>query len=524
MHTTPEAFLLLSLPKTSLTVGGRTENGTLDLEFVSMPVPDAPKSQDREVYLVLRLNSTEIALDPARVVKRADMPEFRTYTLAGTSFDPAELIIRVMAPRNPQASDQEHVEKLSTFENILEQYVEEFNGPAPPMPHPQVTPASSGLKGGMGAANGNHDLRGQLVMINEDTGEVIGEVERNFKIKEDPLMNSKGHEDDPVIIEVPEGTANQQTGTALEAFARIVPPDQQNWITKGASVMSHAISMTTSLLVTTITTASDHYVKNSTASPHHSGAATPLASGSRSPMGGPPPLPPRAPPRALVFLTSERTRKGMSTVHTMSGEAVKISGKTVNAIDGMIRRAMGAKPKRTKLLGQPGPNTMAPPPVPARAPSPGGNSGFAPPPYNGTDEKGASYFPYPSYSRGPPRQPSPVPPTSATSPPPLPPRFTNKEKILISAELILSTLDDSMHKLIDSSSSSITNVMGHKYGPEAAESSRLMTGMAKNVGLVYVDVRGIGRRALLRRAGKTFVKARLSSNNPQAHPVAAPHQ
>lgn len=38
-----------------------------------------------------------------------------------------------------------------------------------------------------------------------------------------------------------------------------------------------------------------------------------------------------------------------------------------------------------------------------------------------------------------------------------------------------------------------------------------MTGTAKNVALVYVDMQGIGRRAILRRAGKELVKGRVSS-------------
>ena len=54
-------------------------------------------------------------------------------------------------------------------------------------------------------------------------------------------------------------------------------------------------------------------------------------------------------------------------------------------------------------------------------------------------------------------------------------------------------------------------MVGHKYGPEAAHSSLLMAGTARNVGLVYVDLKGVGRRALVRRAGRTFVKAQMSS-------------
>lgn len=50
-----------------------------------------------------------------------------------------------------------------------------------------------------------------------------------------------------------------------------------------------------------------------------------------------------------------------------------------------------------------------------------------------------------------------------------------------------------------------------RYGPDAGHSSMLLAGTARNVGLVYVDMAGIGRRALLRRAGIQFVKGRLSS-------------
>lgn len=56
--------------------------------------------------------------------------------------------------------------------------------------------------------------------------------------------------------------------------------------------------------------------------------------------------------------------------------------------------------------------------------------------------------------------------------------------------------------------------MHHKYGPEAAESSLLMAGTARNVGLVYIDMSGMGRRALLRRAGMSFVKGRVQSKRP----------
>lgn len=48
-----------------------------------------------------------------------------------------------------------------------------------------------------------------------------------------------------------------------------------------------------------------------------------------------------------------------------------------------------------------------------------------------------------------------------------------------------------------------------RYGTEAGESTRVLTGTVRNVGLVYVDVTGLGRRALLKTAGKEFVKAKI---------------
>jgi len=105
---------------------------------------------------------------------------------------------------------------------------------------------------------------------------------------------------------------------------------------------SHALSKTMNLLVKTITTASSNYIA---ASPHHSGtpaSSTPIAS-----RGDPVPS---LPPRALIFLTSEETRKRLSTVHAMSREAVKVSKKTIGLIDNMIHHSMGTKPKRTKYF------------------------------------------------------------------------------------------------------------------------------------------------------------------------------
>ena len=261
--------------------------------------------------------------------------------------------------------------------------------------------------------------------------------------------------------------------------------------------------MTTSLLVTTITTASSLYVAHSTPSPHHP------SSGPSTGAGPPPP-----PPHALVFLASERTQKGLASVHAVSGEAVKVSLKTISHIDSMIRRVMGARPRRCERqdlsstptsIGylSPGGN---PPPLPPRTPSPSGStSRFALLSYDSVVNETKPAIPTrPSSS-------SPLsPPTLAPQAPPSL-KLTTKDRVLLSLDLILSTIDNSAGRVLDTGTQEIGKVVGHKYGPEAAHSSLLMAGTARNVGLVYVDLKGVGRRMLVRRAGRTFVKAQMSS-------------
>ena len=109
-------------------------------------------------------------------------------------------------------------------------------------------------------------------MINEDTGEVVGEVEDRFKIKEDPLMHEKGHEHDPVIIEVPEETTRQADANVLEAFARIVPPEQRNWITSSANVVRYARppwSLVSALLIIFLHGTQPCHLENDQSSPHN---------------------------------------------------------------------------------------------------------------------------------------------------------------------------------------------------------------------------------------------------------------
>jgi spartin len=168
---------------------------------------------------------------------------------------------------------------------------------------------------------------------------------------------------------------------------------------------------------------------------------------------------PGAPPsRAAVFLSSERTKRGLNNVHAFSGQAVKVSAKTINVIDGMIKSAVGNNKGKGKER-----QTLAPGQTSAggsRSPSPGPPSRLntAPPSVLGgqlhaSPTDGKPPLPPRNISRSP--SPGPAPP--------LPPRkVSTTGRLVLSADLILSTLEHSAKQLIDVGSDRISAVVGHR--------------------------------------------------------------
>jgi len=232
----PEAFLLLALPNATIRSPATTESGVLNLKCVNVG--------QGHVFLVLSINTFETPIDPCRVIHLSrPVPGQRTYTFDGTDDDPSDLVLTITSP---PTADAVFLEDLETFDGILAQYAD-FRHPAPavfsnsattslpvgsvaisPPPLPPLTQASLGVPGG---AHG--DLRGQLILVNEESGEMVGSVDKKLNIYEDPILHERGHENDVVIIEVPEG----KDVDALEMFARAVPPEEQDWITKSATVI-----------------------------------------------------------------------------------------------------------------------------------------------------------------------------------------------------------------------------------------------------------------------------------------------
>ncbi|KAK7037508.1 hypothetical protein VNI00_011000 [Paramarasmius palmivorus] len=502
-----DAFLMLSLPNCTLRTPTATEIGVLALECVTLP-PSAKAIYNRDVFLVLRVNSLEVPLDPTRTIVLNDSSSGRTYVFHGTEADPTELTLVIAY--SVYANDGPLPEDLETFDGVLAQYANfQVAGRVSEPPSPAVEKNGTGLPVAPANGSSKEDMRGHLVLMNEETGEIVGEVDKRITVREDPHLSEKGHERDPVVIEIPDD-ASPDEETAIEAFARNVPPDQQNWMTNSASLVSHVIAGSTNLLVRVISGASNYYIAHSQPSPHHS--STNLAAGSNgdaSRSGSSSNTPPPPPPRALVFLTSEKTRKNLTTVHTVSTQAAKVSSKTISVIDDMIHRAISGKDKAAAAKGKAPASrtTLAPHAQPGGSGRTSPSPSLAPPPYTSQFDHAIQQQPiqFPDSTF-----------TASPAPPPLPPRNLGlKGRIILSADLILSTIDESTKKLINVGADSATAIINHKYGSEAAQTSAIMGKTARNVGLVYIDMKGIGRKALVKRVGKQYVKSKFSSRSKE---------
>lgn len=449
---------------------------SLYLECVTISAAQSP-FPDRDIYLVIKLGYFEIPVDPSRRVRASIGHDSHIYTFLATESDP-EFSISVPLPRNPVASQD-----LETFNHILTQYVsgfsEERDGQY--IPH-HIDQKIDTARPPAGSADEPEyeDLRGHLVLVNESDGTVLGELDHDFKIKEDPALSRDLPADAPVIIELPPDY-DAATGvrakvhreeftplTAREAFVHAVPPEERDAFTQTASLISHAISATTTILVSGISTASKYYVTHSR--PH-------------TPSSPPQPGPSQ---RSGIVISNPRTRSALTQAHLISGKAVKVSSKTVEVVDGLIKKAVGRKEKA---------KPQSPPNLPPR---------------NG--EKGVQT------------------PSSGLSdvPPPIPPRPTlrKRDRLILSAEVVFATIEESFLRVVDTGSEEITRVVAHKHGEESGQNAALATATARNVALVYVDARGIGRKTIIRRVGREYAKAKLSSGNsnrPKLDQIVAEH-
>lgn len=75
--------------------------------------------------------------------------------------------------------------------------------------------------------------------------------------------------------------------------------------------------------------------------------------------------------------------------------------------------------------------------------------------------------------------------------------------------MFLSVVLFSGKHFLSTANTSTSTVVGHRFGSEAQGLTDQITTAGSNVVLCYVDARGVMHRALLKRAGKGAIKARM---------------
>ncbi|KAF9265835.1 hypothetical protein L218DRAFT_121278 [Marasmius fiardii PR-910] len=465
-----DAFLLLTLPDCTIRTPTATQTGILELQCVTLP-QSAQADFDRDVFLVFRINDLEIPIDPTRTVSLNANSNEREYIFHGTETDPFGVFTLSFSESLYSAGLL--VEDIGTFESVLSQYVN-FTGPRPHTLPTTPTHAenSSPLK--------NEDFCGRLVLRDQDSGELVGEFDNKIIVKDDPILYQTGHENDPVVIEIPQDASlDPNRETAIEVFARSVPANEHDWMMKSAVLISHAITGTTNLIVRVISPASSHHISRSTPLISAQSSANPLTS-----TFLPPPTLPPPPSRTAAFLNSDRTRKVLTKVHAVSARAVKITSMAKPLVDNVVYHMAGVG-KGQAFQHTPPQQSY---PLSLDGPGPGSSSlttlALPPPPPHFAGGLG--------YAQQIPRVRHGLPFFSND-------RLGTRARIVLSADLILSTMEESAKKIVTVGAERADATIRHKYGPEVASSSAAMTGAARNVALVYIDLQGIARRAVMMR-------------------------
>ncbi|KAH9001574.1 hypothetical protein EDB92DRAFT_2051132 [Lactarius akahatsu] len=508
MSVISEAYILVTIPNATLTSpSSGTLTGRIALEYITFSIPASSSAAARDVLLVLRLGDDpdgvsgfEAPLDPARTLTATVLPSgARRYVFHATR-DDGEFALALPAP--PEAA-----EDVELFHGVLAGYATDLRGggwgDSAALP-----PAAPGGDGAhhypqrVGASWGEEDLRGRFVLVNEDGGEIVGTLDGSIRVREDPSLGQTGHENDPVVVELPDDVDDTLEGLRnAEVLVRTVPREDRDWMMRSALFASHVISGTTSLLTSAMTSASNYYISHSTPSPHASGAASPTPGATTA-------SPPPPPSRPLLLLQSPTTRSHLTRIYAVSGGAVKLSNKASAAAERLIRHA--AEPPRPPLPSHR--HLRLPPRMQQASHSSPRAAAAAPPLY-------PAYLPPPDKPALPPRGsrgPSPTPPSSA------PPPLRTRTRAALSATLILASLAASTVRLVDAGGAAVAAAVSHRYGAVAGDNAALAGRTMRNVVLVYVDVRGFGRRALVKRTAKTWAKGRAAAGRSGAGGGAMP--
>ncbi|KAI0161622.1 senescence-associated protein-domain-containing protein [Hypoxylon sp. FL1284] len=278
-------------------------------------------------------------------------------------------------------------------------------------------PGEAYVKGSQSSQRG-----GQIVLIDEEDGSVIGELSEGYQVVESGV---KPGSKDPVEITLPEEGTNRLgvvPASPETIELEMHPAYQKSFIVSKAAYASRLIITTSDFVSNVMQSGSDNFVKNT------------------KPAG-----------KAVSFTpaTHERVRR----IGKFSGGVADLSSKTVGQVTKLAQNVGATVAGRGVKEGKKG---------------------------YGPDGK-----PVESYKPG----------------------LLNKS--LMAFTTVADGFDHATRSLLTSASSSATNMVSHRWGAEAGELSKHLGGSVKNVGLVYIDVTGVSRKAVIKAVGKGMIVGKV---------------
>ena len=188
------------------------------------PSPADPPVPTHDFWLVLKVGpSFEVPLIPNHPLVPVEQPtQGIQYSIASPNVKRATLTLTL-----PKPSSLADLEDLDSFEVLIRQYGC-LGAEATALEGVEVMPAQGSAASGSTNAPLPADMRGKLVLVNEDNGEIIGEMDQQIDVD---MAVAGADTNQPVILDF---------GGEIRGFDHVVKiktvseADMDDWLLKGA--------------------------------------------------------------------------------------------------------------------------------------------------------------------------------------------------------------------------------------------------------------------------------------------------
>ncbi|KAK4907869.1 hypothetical protein LTR49_023143 [Elasticomyces elasticus] len=332
---------------------------------------------------------------------------------------------RIEFPRIGYGATQEDVD---TFETILAQCTAFLERAKPPLPTRRGEKGSAynpaDYASGGRYTNEKGGSGGQLVLVDEDNGSVVGELDSGAQFIEDSKL--KHGNKDPVEVQVSPDGKHISVRPMSDDYLKLAnhPAYKDSGIVQNAATASRLIVTGSSYIGSALASGADSFTQKTK---------------------------PVAKPMQFKEATHERVRKINTFTKSAAGMSSKTVGQVTDIAQNIAARASGHSKERA-------------------------NKGY--------DVHGNPLG-----------------------------QDTYKPGLLNKSMIAFSTIADGIaysgKNLLTSSGAAASQVVGHRYGDEAGAITANLAGGVKNVGLVYIDVTGVSRRAVIKSVAKGMVVGRV---------------